>query len=1393
MSRHITETDISLDYSSEPDEYESEYVQDLLLVADQHEIYVGNTGKVNFEKYYCLFKQHGFMKDMTFWRTHNHLYHCRVVYRSKAEADKAVEQMNNRKFFGKRIRVWHALERVELDYAAAIRIDDIAQDVTEEDIFEHFLTCGDIRFVVKTGFAAYVQFAHSFAASHALGLEMILNGDPYTLCRIAADDRIDHAQVIENMKDIKYRKPYVMVENYPELPFEDLARYKSNFESIAPVRHFKIAPTGDNTVTLALCMDRADDRDLVIGRFNGAIISDKKLKVYMAPGKARMTPAHVAKYAICKNSITVDNVRPYLKDYDVSMLFRRCGSVSFLEKIENRWVVCFDSPSAVSLARSYHQFMLYRKQMKVSNLTQETFPASKKIQLRDPDAHIKPQEGVSEKKKPNVPWAYGSGADDFLKDLLKTMDQNIKKDKAKAGTSEPPPGATGPPQAKQAAAPAAKLKNPLAGLKTTTEAEAGKSTANNDKATAGPAASSASENKDDNNPLVEDSESILGTNSISIGNLPKGIEENDLRELFQPARMKTVGMYCSKDPYYSSSSAVVSTVTKADGKKILAHHHDLYRGKRVHIKHTYSGFEFSAEKSLMLKNLPPNVSEEGIMEEVQKIFGPDSVEDVSKPTHHYAYFDFKGEVVAHKLINRLRGALTRFKIDVFQLYAKVPKRCLNFRSHERRSLEEVRNWYGARLANGAPSGEEDKDFGVHNAHKLFVGNIPRDTLAVDVIDYFNNFGTVIDYSPVEKKSCYLRKSAIISFMNSIHAQNTFCQQPHYLEGSKLNVHIMDCPPFSFPENDVKLITVKFHSPFITDDEIRNELSTAIHVICDMRFDAFDDRANYVARYKVTKNKYAAFEALLEKQYINDEAVKIVHGYDPTPPNDKEARERQSITNSAHRQQKEKYLSYVSYNENVKEDMEMRSKPSKEADIPFKSFYNDNSIQINNVSLDTTLENIRDLFLKCGDIVDYRALILEEDSSKICFVKFKTDLSADLACTYNQRMFDGKRILVHLARETLVAERERSVLLERLNPVSTTEDIYDAFSQIGTIKYVQKQSPFTAIVCFKDKDSMLEAVNVTSIAKSGQFIVNPCYEEYDPRLFNNFSCQEEHIPIEHMRNALRPRILPEFHQLEIDRQVFELLPEDIKTRLINEVFLAREKIPNFNMLPKHQQINVMKTRYPEFTQKEHFLRLTLREQEKLLDVTSKLQQEYPYEEVRDTDVLPPASKQSRMENNAQRKADQAFAANWYSGPSQEPVPMPVPHPDDVMPPQLGNELRVPPPNANHVAQALPTSGLLGFPGNNIPPIGMLPPSNMPMYPPGGFGPNRFPMFRGGDGILGPRPSINPMPIMGRMPGPSAGGPSPWLQQRRADMAYNAGPCPPVPGPGPMGFQRPPYFN
>lgn len=1401
MSKYITEDDISLGYSSEPDEYESEHVQNLILGAEPYEIYVGNTGKVCFEKFFALFKPHGFIKDMSFWRTHDHLFHCRISYRSKEQSDKAIKLMNNRKVFSKRIRVTYVKDRVELDYASAIRIDDICADITEEDIFDHFISCGDIRFVIKTGSAAYIQFASPGAAAQALRLEMILNGDPYTMSRISADDRIDHIQLLENMKDIKYRKPFVMVENYPELPKgTPLFRYKNNFESVGPVRHFKIAPTANGTVTLALCMDKADDRDLVIDRFNDATISDKRLKLYMAPGKARMTVKHVTKYAICKNSISVDAIRPYYKEFDVCMLFRKCGSISFLEKVGSRWIVCFDDPAAVSLARSFHVFSLYKKLLVVDELNQQTLQAGKGEMLEDPDGHVTLPTPTENIKKPNKSK---KGKDDFLQIIGRRMDENIKQNlsqitKIVDGATKQQALAS---QAKRIDA-LFKMQGSLANVKATPLSKP-KQPANDNGSGARKRLNSAN----DQTPVTEDNSISDCKFLLTMSNLPKGIEESDLRELFRAYEMKQVFLYCSKDLYHPTSFAYIRLTSKADTKAVLQHHHDKYRGKRVCIQHNQQNdWVFLPERSVMLKNLSKNVTEEDIMDELEKLLRLKAV-DVLKPAHHYAYVDFTENVrVNSSVLNALRNALTRFKIDVFPLYKKLPKMWRGVRSHDIRPIAKVRAMFGAMLNEEAKEdNQESTEFGVHNAHKLFIGNIARDTQAEDVIDYFNNFGSVIDYAPIEKKSCYLRKSAILSFVNSKHAQNAYVQQPHHLEGSILDVHLMDCPPQQFSTTS-NILTVKFHSPFLTNDEIRHHMQNFVNVIHHMRFDAFDERANFVVSYKTSKHPEHV-KALLNTQYINDEAVKIVQGYDLDPPTDDEAREKKSISHSPFRQQKEKYLSFVVYKENLKDDMEVRSKPNKEADIPFKSFYNDNSVQINNVSLDTTLEQIRDLFIKCGDIVDYSALILEEDATKICYVKFKIDLAADLACTYNQRMLNGKRILVHLAKETLHAERDRSVLVERLNPSTTTEDIHDAFTTIGTVKYVQKQSPFTAIVCFKNKDCVLEAVNVAIIPKSRSFIINPCYEEYDPRIFNNFSCQEEFIPIEMMRAALRPRILPEFHQLELDRQVFESLPNDIKSRLINEVFLARDKLPNFNNLSKPQQLNALKTQYQDFSQKEHFLRLTPREQEKLLEVTSTLQQEYPYEEVKDLDVLPPAPKLTRNEEPANNQPDKVFASNWYSSPS-EAVGTSNPYPSEMGPMQQIEPL-VTAMNASHVAQALPTTGLLRFPGNNIPPWVQMRAQSSNMYPQGGSPqfrnmypqqgpPEGMPSF---GGPMGPGPSgmlaPGPHEMMGM--GPPMGGMQPigssdsrWMQQRMAAMAYNAGPE----MRGPMefgGFNRPPFFN
>lgn len=1130
MSRFINEEGISLGYSSETDDYESECGRGTPLTAEQHEIYVGNTGKVPLDKYYQMFRQYGAIKDFTVWRTHNHLYHARIVYRGKAEAKKVVVKMNNRRVFGKRIRVSPVLERTVLKYGAAIRIDDIAPGVSEEDIYEHFEQCGEIKFVVKVGYAAYVQFQKPISACEALKLDMILNGDPYMLCRLWANDRIDHVQVIDNMKDIKYRKPFVMVENYPELPFEELSRYKENFESIGPVRHFKIAATGNKTVTLALCMDKADDRDLVIDRFNDAVISGKRLKLYMAPGKARMTPNHVAKYAICKNSIRVDNIPAYFKDYEVCMLFAKCGAtISFVEKVANCWIICFDSPWMVSFVQEHH-FMTFQYELKIVNLTQETLPINNIIRLRDPEGHrlsteilkaLKDLGDFLAKKEPvEVPEERTKKLEDLgekmepIKVPEERTSENILKRALQNVDTTPTKPVVDDPQ---------KYSSPIAKV-----TPMHKQTISN---------SGSVRSNDDNLHLFKLRNHELMSKSVIISNLPKGISEKDIRASIKNVQIKAVSLYCSHDPYYPTSSAAVNVVSKPCLKILLNYHQKHVLGKRLFVRPTitpWSSQYFAAEQSIMLKNLQPDITEEAILEEVEKILGPGTVEDVHKPTHYYGYFDLKGELTAHQVLHRLRSSFMSAKIDVFPLYCNVPKRYLRQYLHIRRTLSETRDKYGA-----VPYNETDKEkfgdkFGEHNAHRLFVGNIPRVVQTEDVIAYFNNFGTVIDYSQIKKNSCVLRKSAIISFVNANHARNAYCQQPHFLEGSQLGVHIMDASPMSKPTKGCQLITVKVRTKYLTDDEIRQELQKVVNVAYDIRFDAFNDRANYLMYCRDVKQHGKLSQNCLTIHHINDEPIKIIVGQEEESATDDDSLDELNIT-SPYRKQKESFLGYAVYTETLEKEMELRTRPLGEEHVPYRDFYNEQSVQINNVSQNTNLQQFQHIFIKCGDIEYYSELYLQEDASKICFIKFKLDLSADLACKYNQRMVNGKRILVHRAKETLVSEWDRSVLLERLNPMTNAENIHDAFSTVGTVKYVQKQSPFKAIVCFKDVESVSGAMRVTSVPYSNHIMTNPCREEYNYRLYANFTCQEQRFSIERILRALKRRILPEFHQLEIERR------------------------------------------------------------------------------------------------------------------------------------------------------------------------------------------------------------------------------------------------------------------
>ncbi|XP_055524070.1 uncharacterized protein LOC129717864 [Wyeomyia smithii] len=1312
MSKYITEDNAAVGYSSEQDE-------DLDLLEPKNvsegnnpaEIYIGNTGKVAASKFFNLFRRYGAIRNMTIWRTHNHLYHARIAYGQPVFAQKAIAEQNNKFYNGKRLRISFVKDKITLKFAAAFRIDDLCAECTEEDIYEHFVQCGPVQFVVKTGFSAYVQMETSESALLATNLEMILNGDPYTLSRIYSDDRVDHVQVLENMRRIQYPKPFVMVENFPAMEKEaSVDLYKSFFESIAPIQHFKIAPTAKETVTLALCVAKAEERHMLVDRFDGTCHHDKKLKLFITGARATMTIDHAVIFASAKTSVVVSGFPPYYKDYDVCKLFKKCGVINFLEKFNGKWLICFEKQSAVSLT-NFYQFVINRKQLEIVNLTPITIPAPTLYKLKD---YTVPQPKSQEPKsivRPERP-------DNFIMKTMLSIDQNIKK------STETVPSISSaktiiPPSVVSSKRPVLQPNVfPKAPLPT-------------------PSTDPAENVSDDDCDATYASPILRDERTVYIGNLAKRISEDDLRELFSGQEIRAVSLSCSEDSFFPSSAAIITFGTKEGAAKAISNNHKRYRDKRVMILPSRGSQSFNYKRTLMVKNLTRAVSEEGLLIEVEKVLGNNRVEDVIKPAHYYAYVELSGNLTAFSSIERLRAAFTQHQIDVYPLYTSVPKRCLLF---QLMPYEQVRMLNGLKPVSEID--HNDHHFGAHNAHKLFVGNIPRDAMAEDVIDYFNNFGKVVDYAPIDKKSCYLRKSAILSFINSKHAQNAY-QLNHFFEGSLLDVHLMDSPPWHFLP-DVGIITVKFHSPFLTNDEIRQAFRDRVKSanFRFLRFDAYDDRVNLVVKYTQTDRK--VFNSLVQIEQINHEAVLIVDGLELSHPTATEAQENRKISQSPYRQQKEKFLSYVVYKENLKEDLEICTKSNSEADIAFQRFYNDKAIQINNVSLSTTVEELRDLFIKCGDVTDYDALILEEDQSKICFITFDVDLAADLACTYNQRMLHGKRILIHLAKETVRVERSKSVLIEQLNSETSSEHIYHALSDAGVVKYVQKMSPFTAIVCFRDSESANEALRVRVIQNSNRFIVSPCYAEYDARFFKNFTLQPENISADFLQNVLTPRLRSEYHQSCRERHVLETLPEDVRLQLFNAITAARRTIVNFDSMSISEQITALSTGNEPFLQSNIYANLNQQERDKLFEKTNTLQPERTAVENIDGPSQP--AKQPRVDSST----------DWCA--------------------ETPNVSK----NAQLVAQKLPSSDILSlYSGALIPPRLTVPQQPAIIIPPVSQNMSLHPVR-----MMLPVSVLSPVrmvpPVRPQRPS------GPWVQQL-ASLAYNAT------IPNSMNPHRPPYFR
>lgn len=94
--------------------------------------------------------------------------------------------------------------------------------------------------------------------------------------------------------------------------------------------------------------------------------------------------------------------------------------------------------------------------------------------------------------------------------------------------------------------------------------------------------------------------------AIHLGNLPKGLEESDLRELFKGHAVQNIIQRCARDSYHPTAEAYVCFNSKESMIKAIANHHNRYRGKRVMITRNHVTQFFKPETAVIVKNLTPS-------------------------------------------------------------------------------------------------------------------------------------------------------------------------------------------------------------------------------------------------------------------------------------------------------------------------------------------------------------------------------------------------------------------------------------------------------------------------------------------------------------------------------------------------------------------------------------------------------------------------------------------------------------------------------------------------------------------------------------------------------------------------------------------------------------------
>ncbi|XP_065089543.1 uncharacterized protein LOC135710792 [Ochlerotatus camptorhynchus] len=545
---------------------------------------------------------------------------------------------------------------------------------------------------------------------------------------------------------------------------------------------------------------------------------------------------------------------------------------------------------------------------------------------------------------------------------------------------------------------------------------------------------------------------------VYVGNIPKAATEDQLRKFFHECKGIVDFSFRLDDcTYCPTKIAFMKFSNRHDESKAYRLNQTFFQGKRIFVTSVDSDRNFTPRYAVMVKQLNEYVTEEDVYDHFKNI---GAIECVQKPAINYAYVSFERSESTQRALAIKNRNLKGVDIEVFPVKRNIS---MIMEKPTLLTYADIRDKCDALGLRYEPESETQT--------KLLVTNIPRSVPEEEVLEYLSKFGKVVDWEMQKSPISVLTNIGFVTYMNPKTARFVYLYAPHNFQGVALDIYN---PRIAYGEvKSTTSVLLKRTNVYLTNDEIYQAMNECGRVAYIHRVDSM--RYCTIVRFKFS---IAVSQALKIKR-LADENVYVTKYSEQSYLTDMSAIP-EAVPKSSLRLQKESMLRKMIEKEDLAELARLRTVPNAKYICPNTEFYR-NEVQIMNHPAGSGLIQLREYFKKCGNVINFREVV-KGGYIREGFLSFDTRLEARRACTMNQNFMNGKRLLIHMANESLFLDPELCVMVMGLNALVLDEDIYDRFSDIGNVKFVHRHSPGIACVCMEQKRWLEPALRVILINK-----------------------------------------------------------------------------------------------------------------------------------------------------------------------------------------------------------------------------------------------------------------------------------------------------------------------